>query len=306
MTDLIRREATPERPRTVSGSQDRNASGGSSPRELWAGRELLWNLTLRELRSKYKRSALGWAWSMVNPLSSIAIYAVVFTLIIGVGAPKGNPSNMNSFTMYLTCALLPWNFLATSISASTGSLVGNANLLKKVYFPREYIVLATVLSWAVSFLIELAVLCVAFLFFGKVVFGWIPVVLALVVIQTVLVTGYSLALAALNVYFRDVQHFISIALQVWFYLTPVVYPIFNESKVYIPVRLNKFGLDIPLRRIYELNPMVHVVTAFRNLLYDGRLPGAASMVYLLMSSCVILALGWAVFRKLEPRMVEEL
>jgi lipopolysaccharide transport system permease protein len=122
----------------------------------------------------------------------------------------------------------------------------------------------------------------------------------------VLVMGYSLALAALNVYFRDVQHLISIALQVWFYLTPVVYPIANESHVYIPVSLHRFGVTIPVRRIYELNPMVHVVTAYRNVLYDGRFPGGASFAYLVGSSFAVLAIGWTIFRRLEPRMVEEL
>lgn len=310
MTELVPSHSDgpviPVRPHTVSGGPTQRRGGGASLKELWEGKELLWNLTLRELRSKYKRSALGWAWSMVNPLSSIGIYAVVFGMLLIVSAPPGNPSGLRNFTMYLTCALLPWNFLATSISASTGSLVGNSNLLKKVYFPREYIVASTVLSWVVSFLIELAVLCVGFLFFGHVVFQWIPLVLFIVAVQTVLVMGYSLALAALNVYFRDMQHLISIALQVWFYLTPVVYPIANENHIYVPVHRDVFGVSVPLRRIYELNPMVHVVTAYRNALYDGRFPGAASMAYLVGSSFVVLAIGWTIFRRLEPRMVEEL
>lgn len=270
--------------------------------EIVEGRELLWNLTLRELRSKYKRSALGWFWSMLNPLSSVAIYAIVFGVLFKMKASPGNPSRFDNFALYLSCALLPWNYLTNSLGSSTGAVVNNSNLLKKVYFPREYVVVATVLSMVVSFLIELTVLMFVFLAFGQFVFQWIPIVLLLVFVQTLLVMGYSLFLGALNVYFRDMQHLISIVLQVWFYLTPVVYVMDR----YIKKSETIAGVSIPVRQIYLFNPMVHVVTAYRNVLYDGRMPGLMSMVYLVLCSVVVLGLGWAFFRKVEGRMVEEL
>ena len=270
--------------------------------EIVAGRELLWNLTLRELRSKYKRSALGWFWSMLNPLSSVAIYAIVFGVLFEMKASPGNPSRFDNFALYLSCALLPWNYLTNSLGSSTGAVVNNANLLKKVYFPREYVVVATVLAMCVSFLIELSVLMMVFLAFGQIVFQWIPIVLLLVFVQTLLVMGYSLFLGALNVYFRDMQHLISIVLQVWFYLTPVVYVMDR----YIKTSETIAGVKIPVRAIYLFNPMVHVVTAYRNVLYDGRMPGLVSMIYLVSCSLVVLGLGWAFFRKVEGRMVEEL
>ena len=270
--------------------------------EIVDGRELLWNLTLRELRSKYKRSALGWFWSMLNPLSSVAIYAIVFGVLFKMKASPGNPSRFDNFALYLSCALLPWNYLTNSLGSSTGAVVNNSNLLKKVYFPREYVVVATVLSMVVSFLIELTVLMFVFLAFGQFVFQWIPIVLVLVFVQTLLVMGYSLFLGALNVYFRDMQHLISIVLQVWFYLTPVVYVMDR----YIKKSETIAGVSIPVRQIYLFNPMVHVVTAYRNVLYDGRMPGLMSMVYLVLCSVVVLGLGWAFFRKVEGRMVEEL
>ena len=270
--------------------------------EIVAGRELLWNLTLRELRSKYKRSALGWFWSMLNPLSSVAIYAIVFGVLFKMKASPGNPSRFDNFALYLSCALLPWNYLTNSLGSSTGAVVNNSNLLKKVYFPREYVVVATVFSMAVSFLIELAVLMCVFLAFGHIVFQWIPIVLVLVLVQTVLVMGYSLFLGALNVYFRDMQHLISIVLQVWFYLTPVVYVMDRYIHPYATV----LGGRVPVRQIYLFNPMVHVVTAYRNVLYDGRMPGVVSMAYLVGVSIVVLGLGWSFFRKVEGRMVEEL
>ena len=145
--------------------------------ELVQGRELLYNLTLRELRGKFKRTALGWTWSMLNPLSSIIIFTVVFSTFLNGAPDRGNPSNLFNFTLWLTCGLLPWNFINTGVQATLGALVGNSNLIKKVYFPREYIVAASVLSWLVTFGIELSVMCVVFLFFGQVVLAWIPVAL---------------------------------------------------------------------------------------------------------------------------------
>jgi ABC-type polysaccharide/polyol phosphate export permease len=276
-----------------SDSPGLRAIGGASVAELLGQRELLWNLTLRELRSKYKRSALGWFWSMLNPLSSIIIYSVVFGSLFELPNPTGDPSGLKSFTLWLTCALLPWNFLSTALGTATGSLVGNAGLMKKVYFPREYLVASTVLSWLVSFFIEMAVLMVAFLFTGHVVVQWIPVFLVVAFFQAILAFGFSLALSALNVYFRDVQHLIGIVLQIWFYLTPIVYPM----DTYI---------HGSARAIYKLNPMVHFVTAYRNILFDGRFPGIQSMAYIVGSALVALVVGALIFRRLEPRMVEEL
>ena len=285
----------------------------SSLKEFIEGRELLTNLTLRELRGKYKRTALGWAWSMLNPLSTIVIYTVVFGSLFQIKAQVGNPSGIDSFTFFLTSALLAWNFTAIGISATIPALVGNANLIKKVYFPREYVVASSVLSWVVSFLIELAVLAAILSVTGHMVLQWLPVVLVLVFFQCLLVLGYSLALAPLNVYFRDVTHFVGIGMQIWFYLTPVVYPIIATDKdgkilrVYIPEHVNVlFWHDLPLRFVYKLNPMVHYVTAYRNLLYDGRMPGASSMAYLVGLTLAVLVAGWLVFQRLESRLVEEL
>lgn len=253
----------------------------------------MWNLTLRELRSKYKRSALGWFWSLLNPLSSIVIYSVVFGSLFELVAPKGNPSELSSFTLWLTCGLLPWNFFATAIGSGTGSIVGNASLIKKVYFPREYLVASTVLSWLVSFLIEMTVLVFTFLLWGHIAFQWLPLVLVVAFFQALFGLGFALALSALNVYFRDIQHLIGIVLQIWFYLTPIVY----SMDRYIPSAWHA---------VYKLNPMVHFVTAYRNLLFDGRFPGGESIAYLVVGAIGSFILGLLLFRKLEPRMVEEL
>lgn len=261
-------------------------------------RELFVNLTLRELRSKYKRSVLGWTWSLLNPLTTLLIYGFVFGVFFGVPAPVGDPSGMTSFAMFLTCGLLPYTFLANGLNGGMGTLLGNGNLVKKVYFPREILVAANTASWLVSFLIELAVLAVALAFFGNIVILWIPVVLFLVAVQTVFVLGLALMLASASVYFRDLQHLLGLVLQVWFYSAPIVYPM-----SYVQDQVGTTGWKITL---YNLNPLVRFVEAYRDVLYDMRFPPLDHVAYLIVVSFAALGLGMVVFGRLEGRMAEEL
>ena len=269
--------------------------------ELATTRDLMVNLTLRELRGKYKRSVLGWTWSLLNPLATMVIFSVVFRFFLKVPVPRGDPSGMKVFAFFLLCGLLPWNFLANGMTGGMGALITNSNLIKKVYFPREVLVAANVASWVVSLLIELAVLAVALLIAGSFVLPWLVGVIVLVAIQTVFVTGVALMLAVLNVYFRDVQHLIGILVQLWFYATPIVYPL-----SVVPRRAEVFGWDIPLRTLYELNPMVRFVEAYRDCLYDLRVPPLGDVAALVGVAIVTLIAGMAVFNRLEPRLAEEL
>jgi ABC-type polysaccharide/polyol phosphate export permease len=123
----------------------------SSLKELSAARELTINLTLRELRGKYKRSVLGWTWSLLNPLATMLIFSVVFGVFLQVSPDIGRPSGLHNFAFFLLCALLPWNLLANGIGGAMGVLIGNSNLIKKTYFPREVLVAANVASsWRCS------------------------------------------------------------------------------------------------------------------------------------------------------------
>jgi ABC-type polysaccharide/polyol phosphate export permease len=284
-----------ERPPRILDAAAPVAVGGSSWRELWTRRELLISLTQRELRGKYKRSFLGWAWSMLNPISSLAIYTVVFSLIITVDIPEGVNSGLKNYTIYLACGLLPWNFLAGGIGSATGSLLAQSGLLKKVFFPREYVVAAAVLSWLVSFLIELGVLVAVVAFAGKLNLAGLVVLPVVIVLQTLLILGLSLVLSASNVYFRDIQHLLGIFLQVWFYLTPIVYSLdLIRSK------------SESAASWYRLNPMVHAVTAYRDILYHGRAPTFESLLFFAIAAVIALAVGLTLFRRLEPRFAEEL
>ena len=269
--------------------------------ELSNARELMVNLTLRELRGKYKRSILGWTWSLFNPLVTMAIFTVVFLVFLRVRIPPGDPSGMNVFAFYLLCGLLPWNFLANGMNGGMTALINNATLIQKVYFPREILVAANVTSWLVSLLIELAVFGVALLVAGNMVLPWLPALVVLVAVQAVFVVGIALLLSVLNVYFRDVQHLMGILLQFWFYSTPIVYP-----PTVVPRSVELFGVQVPLLALYELNPMVRFVEVYRDLLYDLRLPPVGDVVYLVAVSALALAVGLAVFNLLEPKLAEEL
>src|SRR5262245_6126738 len=164
-------------------------------------RELLTNLTLRELRSRYKKSVLGWTWSLLNPLSSVIVYTIVFSVFLNVQPLPGDPSGLDSFVLFLLCGLLPWNFLSGAFNIGLDALVSNANLIKKVYFPRELLVMATIGSLLATLTIELGVLGVLLLIAGNMIIPWIPLVVFVVLLETGLALGIALVLSACNVYF---------------------------------------------------------------------------------------------------------
>src|SRR3954451_9980350 len=150
--------------------------------EVVASRELLWNLTLRELRTKYRRSFLGWTWSLLNPLATVAIFGYVFGTLFGATAPLGDPSGVDNFALYMLCALLAWNFFAAVTNGGLGALLGNAALVRKVAFPRETLVLAYMLQALVQFAIEMALLTVVLLIFGSPLLPYVPFTMMLMVL----------------------------------------------------------------------------------------------------------------------------
>jgi homopolymeric O-antigen transport system permease protein len=264
--------------------------------QLTASRELLWNLTLRELRTKYRRSILGWTWSMLNPLATTVIYSFVFGTVLGSTAPPGDPSGLDNFALYLLCGLLPWNFFTLVQNLGMGSMIANAGLVRKVAFPREVLVFAQVGHAITQFSIEMTLLAVVLLIAGSWILPWLPVTILLMAMLAVFASGFGLALAAIGVYFRDLPYLWTIVLQAWFFATPIVYP---------PSVLNQ-NLPDWASRVLSYNPMARFTEAFRRLLYDGTAPGWPSMGALLVLSFVSLALGWKIFTKLSRRFAEEL
>ncbi len=263
-------------------------------------RELTTNLILRELRGKYKRSTLGWGWSLLNPLATIAIYWIVFGQLLKVVPPIGDPSGLQSFVLFLVCGLLPFRFFSDSMLQGTDSLLANANLIKKVYFPRELLLISTIGSLLVSFLIELGVLCVLLLIVGNMIIPWLPVALLIVALTTCFVLGIVFMLAPMNVYLRDVKHLVNIALQVLFYSAPIVYPV-----TLVPKHSEILGMNVPVRAIYELNPLVSMVGLYRSVFYDLRFPPIGDLAYFAAWSIGMLVVGHWIFGRLDRRIAEE-
>jgi ABC-type polysaccharide/polyol phosphate export permease len=266
--------------------------------ELKQSRELFVNLTMRELRGKYKRSVLGWTWSMLNPLSSMLIYTFVFGWILPNNGVPPMAAGKPIFAMYLLCGLLPWNFFAATTSGGMTALVGMANLVKKVWFPREILVFALSGAGLVQFGIELSLLTIALLVFGNMVLPWLVPVLVISLLLVAFAVGFALILAAMYVYFRDLAYLWSIFVQIWFFLTPIVYP--------ATLLANRKGIPRLAVKIYNANPMAVFVDAYRHVLYHLTFPTGLQMTYLVVLSAGSMAIGLKVFAKLSPRFAEEL
>ena len=270
----------------------------SSASELLARRELLWNLTLRELRGRYKRSILGWGWSLLNPIAFMLIYSFAFSLVLRATPPEGDPSGLKSYAFFLMCGLLPWTFFSVSVSTSMTSIVQNSALVGKVRFPREHLIISIVIAGLFTLAIEMFVLCIVLLFAGNMVLPWIPLVLVTSLLVGLFATGFGLALAAAHVYFRDVAYLWSIALQAWFFATPIVYP---------PGLAADQLADYPtILRIYNDLPMAVIVRIYRNLLYDLAMPRLIDFALLVGYSVGAILIGWWIFDRFEGRFAEEL
>lgn len=267
-------------------------------------RELVRNLTMREVKGKYKRTVLGQLWSLANPLAAMLVYSFVFRFVIRVQPDAGDPSGLDVFALWLMCGLLPWSFFTNVVNGGMVALVGNENLIKKVYFPRSALVISSALAWLYSWSIEMVVLVAALLLFGGHPLVWIVPTILLMVLLAMFSTGVSMMLSVANVYFRDTQHLVSILFQVWFYANPIVYPasmVARESEKLGPIIGAVTVLDL-----YKLNPFYYFIGAFRNLLYDNRVPDATTIGVVVSLSILVLALGWRVFGRHQARLAEAL
>jgi len=261
--------------------------------------DLLMNLTLRDLRSKYKRSVLGWTWSVLNPLVAVVVYSAVFSIFLRIEPSVGDPSGLDSYAVFLLVTLLPWQFHVTSLTEANRSITANSSLITKIFFPRWVLPTSAVLARFLTLIVEMLVLLILIaLWEGHIAFQWIPVVAALMILQLLFTIGLALMISAANVYFRDIQHFLMVALQPWMFLTPILYPL-NL------VPADKEFLGISYRTLYQLNPMVSWAKAYRNVLYDLRFPSLERWLAILSATFVVLYLGFKVFNRLEPRMAEE-
>ena len=253
-------------------------------KEIWNSRELLQNLTNREVRGKYRRTALGQLWSLANPIAAILIYTFIFSFIFRLPAQVGDPSGLNNYALWLVCGLLPWLFFNRVLTLGVDSLVVNMGLIQKVYFPRVVLPLSLANATFFTWMLEMAVLVVALSLLGALVLPWLPLVALFMVIFGLFSVGLAMVFSIINVYFRDLSYLLTIVLQFWFYLTPILYPV-----ELVETQSDKLGglagTPITLLDLYALNPVEGFIEIFRNLLYDNRAPEL---------STVLIALGWTV------------
>lgn len=270
--------------------------------DLRGHRELVKNLTMREVKGKYKRTALGQLWSLANPIALMIVYSFVFAVVIRVDPGPGDPSGLNLFVVWLMCALLPWIFFSGVVTGSMNAIIGNENLIKKVYFPRSLLIFSNTLATLYQHTWELIILVIAILILGSNVLLFVPLLVLTTIFLALFGTGLGMLLSIANVYFRDVQHFVSILFQLWFYASPIVYPrhlLVEQSDSFGPI----IG-PITILNLYDLNPFVHFAGIFRNLLYDGRWPDWSTFALVGLGSVAVFVIGWKVFDSHQDRLAE--
>jgi len=262
--------------------------------ELIRYRELIHNLVVRDLKVRYKNSALGVLWSLLNPLAMMAVFTVVFTFML--------PNNtIPDFPVFVLCGILPWNFFRDSVMGGIASIVGNSSLIKKVYFPREVLPLSLVLSNLVNFLLALVVLFAMMFAFRVRLTGWALLLPVVILTQLLFTTGLGLMFSAANVFYRDTAMIMEVVMLAWFFLTPVFYPI-----EILPLHRLVLGLDLNVRRLsYILNPMASLIATYRVILYHGAPPALDFFLRTLLTSVLTLALGYAVFVRYSTTFAEE-
>jgi len=250
-------------------------------RELWKYRELLYFLTWRDILVRYKQAVLGVAWAILQPLLTMIVFTVIFNKVLGIQSPASDLP----YAVFSFAGLLPWQFFAGALSRSSGSLVGNANLLTKVYFPRLVIPFSAVLAGLVDLGVSFLVLIGLMGAYG-IAPTWHVVFLPLFILQALATAlAVSLWLSALNVLYRDVQYVIPFLVQLWMFVSPVIYPIDK-----IPAG--------PLRIAFALNPMTGVIGGFRWALLRQQFPGG----YMWISTAVVVVLlfgGLFYFKRME-------
>jgi len=252
--------------------------------ELWRYRELLYFLSWRDIKVRYKQTILGVAWAIIQPFMTMVVFSFFFGKLAKV------PSDGLPYPLFALGALVPWTFFSNSLTQSANSLVQNANMLKKIYFPRLILPISTIVSGAVDFAVGFCILLLMMGYYGiapssNVV--WVPVIL---VLEVVTVLGIGLWLAAVNVQFRDVRHAVPFLTQLWLFATPIAYP--------------SSMLTEPWRTLYGLNPMVGVVEGFRwALLGTQTAPGNMLMISVL-AAIVVLITGVFYFRRMEKTFAD--
>ena len=261
----------------------------SNLRQLFRYRGLINALVARELKARYRGSVLGFFWSVINPLLLLLVYSFVFTVII----PRGELVNLEPYAVFLFCGLLPWTWFSASLSDGANVLILNGNLIKKVMFPAEILPVVAVVSNMVHFLFGLPILF-GFLWWYEVPLRitelvWFPLVMA---VQFMLTLGLAMVLAALTVHFRDIKDLLANLLTLWFFATPIIYPM--------------SAVPVGGKAIMDLNPFAHLAISYQEILfYDGPFGHWRWLLALALSGVLLFLLGYTLFDRLRDSFAEE-
>ncbi len=254
-------------------------------KELYAYREMIFSLVRRDLKGRYKGSALGFLWTFLNPLLQLAVYTMVFSVIMRAG--------IEDYYLFLFVALVPWIFFSTSLSGGSSCIWAQQEMVKKIYFPREVLPIAYVTSQFVNMLLSFIVIFAVLFFSGHscnpAAVLCLPVIMA---VEYILALGMAMLSSAATVYFRDLEYILGIVTMAWQFLTPVMY-----ARDMAPEQM---------RWVFGLNPMTSVIEAYREILYYGKIPRLATLSSAAAIGIAVLLVGWYTFHQLQKHFAEEL
>ena len=256
-------------------------------KEIISYKDMIYSMAKRELRGRYQKSVLGFLWSFISPLCQIAVFTIVFTFVF--------PSNIPNYYIYLMAGMIPWQFFSDSISQGAGSVIQNADMTKKIYFPREVLPISNVTAKFVNLLLSMLVVF-GFILFSKVGFSWHIVMLPYaLIVEYAISLGFALIFACITVYLRDMEYVVNVILMAWIWATPIMYA--PEAVI----------AQFPwLETVLRINPMASVMYLYRDVLYYHQIPTTIDICLPLIWGIVLLVLGELIFMKLEGNFAEEL
>ena len=266
-------------------------------KELYDYRQMIFSLVKKDLRGRYKGSALGFLWTFLNPLLQLVVYSIVFSTIFR--------NNIEKFYLYLFIGLLPWMFFSSSLTVGSVSVISSKDMVKKIYFPREVLPIAYVTSSFVNMLLCFLVVFIVMIIGGidpNSTFHWtallyLPIVM---IVEYVLALGFAMLASALTVYFRDLEHILGIITMAWMYATPILYDVSMIQNILVEKGMGN------LMHLYMLNPMTPIIVAYHQILYYGQAPDLSTLLSAVVLGLFFLILGYLVFRQLQRGFAEEL
>lgn len=256
-----------------------------SLKELYEYRQMIYSLVRRELRGRYKGSVLGFLWTFINPLLQLLVYTLVFSVIMR--------SDIDKYYIFLFVALVPWIFFSTSVQGGSTSVINSADMVKKIYFPREVLPISCVTSAFVnmilSFIVVFGVLIVTGFGINLIAVLYLPIIM---IIEYIFSIGIAFLVAGLTVYFRDLSYILGIITMAWQFLTPVMY-----SEEVVPKEI------LP---IWKVNPMTPVINAYRDILYYKTVPTLSTLIQVTAIGIIFVVIGYIAFRKMQKGFAEEM